>query len=121
MFNKHVAIRIPQWTTPEARKFRDDIKARYGFEPYASAGGLCHDTAMYFIKVLQSLLTEYGDLTRESFVKCSEEQVMTDKLPFTDGLLMEEYKPSPSPSPIPWRARATASSPSFSTSTKRAQ
>ncbi len=90
-----VLDQIPQWTTPEARKFRDDFTARYGFEPGASSGGLCYDTASFFIKVLQTTLEKYGDLTKENFVKCAEELIIPGKLTFTEGLLMEEYAYSP--------------------------
>jgi branched-chain amino acid transport system substrate-binding protein len=90
--SNYVLDQIPQWTTPEARKFRDDFTARYGFEPGASSAGLCHDTAGFFIKVLQATLKDYGALNRENFVKCAVEQVIPGKLTYTDGLLMEEYK-----------------------------
>lgn len=97
----YVLDQIPQWTTPAARKFRDDFKARFGFEPGASSGGLCYDSSMFLIKVLKTTLKEYGALTRENFVKCAEEQVMTGKLTLTEGLLMEEYKFTPETFPDP--------------------
>lgn len=97
----YVLDQIPQWTTPEARKFRDDFKARFGFEPGASSAGLCHDTALFFIKVLKTTLAKYGELTSETLMKCAEEEVMTGKLSFTDGLLMEEYKYTPETFPDP--------------------
>ncbi len=97
----YVLDQIPQWTTPEARKFRDDFQSRFGFEPGASSAGLCHDTAMFFIKVLKTTLETYGELTTESLMKCAEEQIMTGKLSFTDGLLMEEYKYTPETFPDP--------------------
>ncbi|BBO71667.1 hypothetical protein DSCA_55970 [Desulfosarcina alkanivorans] len=90
--SNYVLDQIPQWTTPEARKFRDDFTARYGFEPGASSAGLCHDTAGFFIKVLQTTLKDYGALNRENFVKCAVEQVIPGKLTYTEGLFMEEYK-----------------------------
>ncbi len=97
----YVLDQIPQWTTPAAQKFKNDFKDRFGFEPGASSGGLCHDTALFFIKVLQTTLKEYGELNRENLVKCAEELVMTGKLTLTEGLLMEEYKYTPETFPDP--------------------
>lgn len=97
----YVMDQIPQWTTPAAQKFRDDFTARFGFEPGPSSAGLCHDTALFFIKVLQTTLKEYGELNRENLVKCAEELLMTGKLTFTEGLMMEEYKYTPETFPDP--------------------
>ena len=97
----YVLDQIPQWTTPEARKFRDEFRNRFGFEPGASSAGLCHDTAMFFIKVLKTTLATYGELSTETLMKCAEEQIMTGKLTFTDGLLMAEYKYTPETFPDP--------------------
>ena len=96
-----VLDQIPQWTTPEAIQFRDQFTAKYGFEPGASSGGLCYDTARFFIKVLQTTQEKYGALTRENLVKCAEEEVMTGKLTFKDGILIEEYKYTPETFPDP--------------------
>lgn len=97
----YVLDQIPQWTTPRALKFRDEFNTRYGFDPGASSAGLCYDTAGFFIKVLQTTLKDYGELTREAFVKCAVEQVIPGKLTYTDGLLMEEYKYTPETFPDP--------------------
>ena len=96
----YVLDMIPQWTTPEAKKFRDDFKAKYGFEPGASSGGLCYDTVGYFIKVLQETYKKYGALTRENFAKIAEEDVVTGKLTY-EGILMKEYKYTPETMPDP--------------------
>jgi len=97
----HVLDQIPQWTTPKAIQFRDQFNAKYGFEPGASSGGLCYDTARFFIKVLKTTQEKYGALTRENLVKCAEELVMTGKLTFTDGILITEYKYTPETFPDP--------------------
>lgn len=97
----YVLDQIPQWNTPKAVQFRDQFKAKYGFEPGASSGGLCYDTARFFIKVLKTTQEKYGALTRENLVKCAEELVMTGKLTFTDGIMIEEYKYTPETFPDP--------------------
>ena len=48
----YVLDQIPQYATPEAKKFRDDFTKRFGFEPGASSAAMCYDTVRYFIKVL---------------------------------------------------------------------
>ncbi|MBF0528942.1 MAG: ABC transporter substrate-binding protein [Deltaproteobacteria bacterium] len=96
----YVLDQIPQWTTPEAKKFRDDFKAKYGFEPGASSGGLCYDTVNFFIKVLKTTLEKYGTLNKENFMKCGEELVMTGKLTHK-GLLIKEWKYTPETFPDP--------------------
>lgn len=87
----YVIDQIPQWTTPEAKKFRDDFKAKYGFEPGASSGGVCYDYARFMIKVMQQTQKEYGALTRENFAKVADE-VRTGKLTLDDGIIMKQYK-----------------------------
>lgn len=99
--SNYVLDQIPQWTTDEAKKFRDDFTARYGFEPGASSGGLCYDQAKFLIKVLQETYKDYGELTQENFAKIAEEKVMTGKLTLTDGIIMEEYKYTPETFPDP--------------------
>ncbi|MEL7563435.1 MAG: ABC transporter substrate-binding protein [Dehalobacterium sp.] len=99
--SNYVLDQIPQWTTDKAKKFRDDFQAKYGFEPGASSGGLCYDWANYFIKVMQTTLDTYGDLSTESFAKCAAEKVMTGELTYTDGIIMKEYKYTPETFPDP--------------------
>ncbi len=83
---------IPQWTTPEAVKFKEDFTERFGFEPGASSGGLMYDSARFMIKIMQETLNEYGELNQENFAAIAEEKFMTGELTFTDGILMKEYK-----------------------------
>ena len=57
---------IPQWTTAKAQAFREAFKKKYeGMEPGPSTAGLCYDTASFFLKVLQTTLEKYGELTTE--------------------------------------------------------
>jgi len=97
----YVLDQIPQWTTPEAKKFFEDFKAKYGFEPGPSAAGMAYDWARFFIKVMNHTLETYGDLSTESFAKCAEEYVIPGKLTFTDGIIHKEYKFTPETFPDP--------------------
>ncbi|AOY60605.1 putative periplasmic binding protein [Desulfococcus multivorans] len=86
---------IPQLTTPEARKWAEDIQARYGFNPSPSAGGLCYDGTNMFIKILNRTFEKYGALNKENIHKIFVEEVQTGKLTFSkaDGaLIMNEYR-----------------------------
>lgn len=97
----YVLDQIPQYATPEAKKFRDDFTKRFGFEPGASSAAMCYDTVRYFIKVLQTTLKDYGALNKETLQKCADEQVIPGKLTFTGGIMMKEYKYTPETFPDP--------------------
>lgn len=86
---------IPQLTTPEAQKWATDIKAKYGFNPSPSAGGLCYDGTNMFIKILNRTYEKYGTLDKVNIHKIFVEEVQTGKLTFgkADGaLIMNEYR-----------------------------
>jgi branched-chain amino acid transport system substrate-binding protein len=86
---------IPQLTTPEAQKWATDIKAKYGFQPSPSAGGLCYDGTNMFIKILKRTLEKYGELNKVNIHKTFTEEIHTGKLTFSkaDGaLIMNEYR-----------------------------
>ena len=97
----YVLDQIPQYTTPEAKKFRDDFKARYGFEPGASSAGMCYDWAKFLIKVLQTCLAENGSITTENMAKMGKEKVITGKLTYTNGIIHKEYQYTPASFPDP--------------------
>jgi branched-chain amino acid transport system substrate-binding protein len=86
---------IPQLTTPEAKKWAEDIKAKYGFNPSPSAGGLCYDGANMFIKILKRTLEKYGEITKENIHRIFVDEVQKGQLTFSkaDGaLIMNEYR-----------------------------
>jgi branched-chain amino acid transport system substrate-binding protein len=86
---------IPQLTTPEAQQWAKDIKAKYGFNPSPSAGGLCYDGTNMFIKILKHTLDKHGKLDKVTIHKTFVEDVQTGKLTFSkaDGaLIMNEYR-----------------------------
>lgn len=89
--SNYVLDQIPQWTTPEAIKFKEEFTRIHGFEPGASTAGLMYDSARFLIKIMQETLKEYGALTRENFAKIAD-RVRTGQLTFTDGIIMKEYK-----------------------------
>ena len=97
----YVLDQIPQWTTPAAKKFKNDFTKRFGFEPGPSAAGMCYDWTRFFIKVMNTALSEYGDLSTESFRKVADNFVIPGKLTFTDGIIHKEYKYTPESFPDP--------------------
>lgn len=86
---------IPQLTTPEAQKWATDIKAKYGFNPSPSAGGLCYDGTNMFIKILKRTFERDGKLDKVTIHKTFVDEIHTGKLTFgkADGaLIMNEYR-----------------------------
>jgi branched-chain amino acid transport system substrate-binding protein len=86
---------IPQLTTKEAQQWAADIKAKYGFNPSPSAGGLCYDGTNMFLKILKRTLEKHGTLDKVTIHKIFVEEVQTGKLTFSkaDGaLIMNEYR-----------------------------
>jgi len=95
---------IPQLTTPESQQWAADIRAKYGFNPSPSAGGLCYDGTNMFIKILNRTLEKYGTLDKVTIHKTFVEEVHTGKLSFgkADGaLIMNEYRYTPESVPDP--------------------
>jgi len=91
----YVLDQIPQWTTDEAKTFRDKFKEKYGFEPSPSAAGLSYDMTRFFIRIAQRTLEKYGELNRENLYKVGQEELWAGKLTYTkaDGaIIMEEYR-----------------------------
>ncbi len=97
----YVLDQIPQWTTAEAKKFKDDYTKKYGYEPGPSTAGMGYDWANFFIKVMNLTLEQYGDLSTESFRKVAEEHVIPGKVSYTGGIIHQEYKYTPESFPDP--------------------
>jgi branched-chain amino acid transport system substrate-binding protein len=100
----YVLDQIPQWTTDEAKAFRDQFTEKYGFEPSPSAAGLSYDMIRFLIKVANRTLEKEGELSREALYKVGQEELWTGQLTFTrdDGaIIMEEYKYDASSVPDP--------------------
>ncbi|MEK6575563.1 MAG: ABC transporter substrate-binding protein [Chloroflexota bacterium] len=88
----YVLDQIPGWTTEAAKKFAADFEKKCGITPSPSAAGLTYDFANFFIKILQTTLQDYGELTSETIYKTGKEKVWTGQLTYTDGIVMSEYK-----------------------------
>lgn len=82
---------IPQWTKPEAQKFRETFVERYGYEPGPSNAGLAYDAVGFFIENLKDCFDKYGTLDQETLLKYAREEVQTGKVSYTKGILMDEY------------------------------
>ena len=90
----YVLDQIPQWTTEEAKAFRDEFEERWGFVPSPSAGGLSYDMTNFFIKIAQRAYDEHGELSRETLYKVGQEELWSGKLTYArdDGaIVMERY------------------------------
>ncbi len=93
--SNYVLDMIPQLTTPESRKWAEEVKAKFGYTPSPSSGGLSYDGTNMFIKMAKAALKKYGKLDKESIYKTMIEEVNTGKLTYgtADGaLIMKEYK-----------------------------
>ncbi len=90
--SNYIIDQIPLYTSDKAKKFVEDFKTKFNMDPSPSTAGMCYDWTNYFIKVLQTTNETYGELTTENLMKCAEEQVMTGKLTYTDGVVHKEYK-----------------------------
>ncbi len=102
--SNYVLDQIPQWTTPEARAFRDDFEKRFGITPSPSAGGQAYDMTNFFIKVANDALTTYGELTSDTLYKTGQDKLWKGQLVYTraDGAIIhEQYKYTPESIPDP--------------------
>ncbi|MBM4465432.1 MAG: branched-chain amino acid ABC transporter substrate-binding protein [Chloroflexi bacterium] len=101
----YVLDQIPQWTTPEAKKFRDDFEKRWNIAPSPSAAGQAYDMTNFFIKLAKAALKEYGKLDRETLYKIGQDKLWKGELTYmrADGAIIHEqykYIPETIPDPI---------------------
>ncbi len=97
--SNYVIDQIPGWTSPEALTFKEEFAEQFDFEPSPSAAGLSYDEANFFIKIAQRTYELHGELTRETLYQTGMDELVTGKLTYTDGILMEEYKYTPETMP----------------------
>ncbi len=93
--SNYVLDSIPKLATKEALQWVKVVKAKYGFNPSPSAGGLAYDGTRMFIKVLQRTYELHGTLNRETIHKTMVEEVNTGKLTYSkkDGaIIMNRYE-----------------------------
>jgi branched-chain amino acid transport system substrate-binding protein len=82
----------PVFTSEKALKFAKDFEEKYGYAPAPATGGQVYDYTRFFIKIANECLKEYGKLDKEVLFDFAQEKLLTGKITFTDGILMEEYK-----------------------------
>lgn len=95
-----VLDQIPQFTD-KAQKFRQDFKAKFGFEPAPAPGTICYDMAHFLYKILERTQEKYGTVNSENITKILKDELMTGKLTYKDGVIMKEYKYTPETWPDP--------------------
>lgn len=91
----YVLDQIPVWTTPAAKKYAVDFKAKFGFEPSPTASGLSYDETNFFIKVMQTTLADQGKITSATLYKTAQDKLWTGQLTYTDGIIMSRYAFAP--------------------------
>jgi branched-chain amino acid transport system substrate-binding protein len=99
--SNYVVDQIPQWSTEESREFRDRFKKRYGFKPSPTSAAITYDLTNFFIKILKKTNQKYGELNSEVLAEFGEENLITGKISYKDGIVMEEYKYTPNTFPDP--------------------
>jgi branched-chain amino acid transport system substrate-binding protein len=99
--SNYVLDQIPGWATAAARDYAQAFEKKYGITPSPSSGGLSFDGANMFIQIAQNTVKEYGELTRETVYKWSQENLQSGKWAFTDGIVMNEYRYTPETVPDP--------------------
>jgi len=93
--SNYVLDSIPQLTTPEAKQWAKDVKAKFGFNPSPSSGGLSYDGIRMFIKILNRTHELNGKLDKITIHRTIVDEVNTGKLTYgkKDGaIIMNEYK-----------------------------
>ena len=91
----YILDQIPGWSTDKAKKFATDFEKKYGIKPSASAAGLSYDASNMFIEMLKATYAQYKELNRETIYKWSQENLITGKWTYKDGIIMQEYKYTP--------------------------
>jgi branched-chain amino acid transport system substrate-binding protein len=99
--SNYVVDQIPGWTTDAARAFAAEFEQKKGITPSPSAGGLSYDWTNFFIKVLQTTLADYGEITSETLYKTAQQKLWTGQLTYDDGIIMSQYKFTPETIPDP--------------------
>ncbi|MGD9125534.1 MAG: hypothetical protein PVG60_10590, partial [Desulfarculaceae bacterium] len=81
-----------------------DIKAKQGYNPSPSSGGLAYDGFCFMLKILKRTLERDGKLDKVSIHKTMVEEVNTGKLTYTEAdgaIIMKEYKYTAATMPDP--------------------
>ncbi len=106
--SNYVLDMIPQLTTKASKEWAKQVKAKFGYTPSPSSGGLSYDGINFMIKLLKRTLEREGKLDKQSVHKVMVEEVNTGKLTYTkaDGaLIMNKYQYTDETMPDPVLAR----------------
>lgn len=98
----YVLDMVPQFTTPQAKRWTEEFKKRYGYAPGATTAGLTYDGTRFFIKAAKRALEVHGKLTKETIYSTFSQEVDTGKLSYgrEDGaVLMNRYQYTPDTMP----------------------
>lgn len=93
--SNYVLDMIPQLTTKASQQWAKDVKAKFGYNPSPSSGGLSFDGINFMIKLLKRTLEREGKLDKVSVHKVMVEEINTGKLTYTkaDGaMIMNKYQ-----------------------------
>ena len=99
--SNYILDQVPAWTTDEGKQFVKEFEERYGFTPSTSVGGIAYDKTLFFIKIANNVLQEYGELSSSAIYEYAKENLWSGNITFTGGVIMEEYKYSPESIPDP--------------------
>ncbi|MFN0172048.1 MAG: ABC transporter substrate-binding protein [Bryobacteraceae bacterium] len=97
----YVVDQIPGWVTPKAMQFASDFEKKWRLKPSPAAAGLSYDYANFFIRVAARALERYGRLDNDSLYRIGQDELMTGKLSYADGIIMRTYRYTAETAPDP--------------------
>ena len=72
--SNNVLDMIPALTTPEAKKWAEDVEKRFGYKPSPSASGLAYDWSNFAIKVMKRAFEKHKELNRTTILEVLPER-----------------------------------------------
>ena len=91
----------PLWNRAEAKAFRDAYVQQWHERPSPSSAGLAYDSANFFIKLSEAVLSQSGELDRAKLYRFCKEKLWTGQFIYTDGIIMPRYEFTPETIPDP--------------------
>jgi branched-chain amino acid transport system substrate-binding protein len=77
----------------------EKFKAKYGYEPSPSTGGLAYDNALFAFAVIEEVLKRTGGVWDQHAKELVVDIVRKEHFAFKDGILMETYQEDPNDPP----------------------